>query len=106
MFPQKLHFSECLVLLLLYAIVAIKQNCQDKMSDVDGELDIADAASTGGSTPAKARGNRGTRQPNYTPIEDELCARAIIHASEDSIHGAKQKGVHFEAEIGKAYEFL
>jgi len=67
---------------------------------------LPDAASTEGSTPAKARGNRGTRAPNYTPVEDELCARAFIHASEDSIHGSKQKGALFEAEIGKAYEFL
>jgi len=105
MFPQKLHFSECLVLLLLSEICH-KNNWQDKMSNVDGKLDIADAASTGGSMRGKARGNWGTRLPNYMTIEDELYACAFIHASEDSIHGAKQKGVLFEAEIGKAYEFL
>jgi len=84
------------------------------MSDLDGEqADIADAASTdeaeASTIVAKvstARGNKGVRQPNYTPIEDEMCAKAFVHASENSIHGAKQKGALFEAEIGKAYENL
>jgi len=49
------------------------------------------------------KANHSKRGPQFTTIEELMVCKAYIKASEDSIHGSKQKIMLFKAQLQIAY---
>ena len=77
------------------------------VDDVAEEEDeFLDAAATAATAEREGKANHSKCRPQFTAVGELMVCKAYIKASEDAIHGSKQKITLFRAQLQIAYNSI